>query len=210
MIDLTRGSLYANAGPDISLLPRLYGASDINKFIPLYAPFNFSKSVIVNSSVLLYGLPVIAIGYPYRQVFNYRDLLRILKSGIYPTLFSTKSISNILINRGCLYDIDENRVLVCIGVDSSKYTTIDKDKPDYNQFVCFIDNKFVTDDKYKYLNNKLQKVYFPFFRENGIDIIQTNSINKWMFNSGLKELTFNTLNERKEHLASISKYIEYD
>lgn len=204
---------------------QLFGDNLSSQYVPFICGFTGTKYNVKNGEkFLLYNL--FYNNQEYKGDFNdrsrrrntdiklkklsYDDILYALSTYIVPRYFQNDNFI-FQVAKGIIFEFDrftkEFELLLVLGVKSSDMWDIDRVNPDYSKFALFISNEFVDDEKYKTVFSKVKKEYISQALTFGIDVIYTNDIKKWCFQTSLKQPKFKNIPEMLNHLSSITEKV---
>lgn len=183
----------------------IVGTSDCNQYIPFYSLF-FHEFITFKDSperILEYSMPVIRTSYAIRR---YDQLMSALVNNIntYMFTFTLQGVQNrFYVNRGIIFD-GEGTILMCLGinVDYVLNTPADtiRNQFDRTKLVLFVSNEFNNNPIYKNIRKKIDAEFFSSCREQNIDMVTTNDINKWIFKNNYEMPKFKSIKEMNGYL----------
>ena len=176
------------------------GTSDCNQFVPLHSVQAHNLLELVNGvRVMEYTTATITRGNEANAYSRYDQLLTLLTRGDQVTCFRylLGGVPQYVYSmKGILMD-EEGEVLMCIGLESNYVLNTDIDiirlTPDKEKCVIFFSNDYCNNPKYKNLKKKLDTTYISFCIELGMDIIQTEKIDKWLYKNNFTGTKFKTV-----------------
>ena len=182
------------------------GTSDCNQYIPLVNLTAHELLDIEGTRVLEYRTPTLLSKYQNNAYSQYRQVsIALLNSN---NLIAFKYLLGgipqyVFLAKGVLMS-EEGEILMCLGL-SSEYllsTTMDviRLSPNVDKCIIFMSNEYCTNPKYKNLKKKLDALYVGPCVELGMDIIQTNSIDKWLFKNNFTGTKFKNVMQQQKYL----------
>jgi hypothetical protein len=178
----------------------LVGTSDCNQYIPFYSLF-FHEFITFKDSperIIEYSLPVARNNYMIRR---YDQLLSALVTtqNTYMYQFTLQGVQHrLFVNRGIIFNGD-GVILLCLGIDVSYIlgNTADtiRNQFDKTKLVLFVSNEFNNNPIYKNVRKKLELEFMSSCREQNIDMVTTNDINKWVFKNNFEMPKFKSIKE---------------
>ena len=185
-------------------LSKEIGTSDCTVYVPFFA-LNCHTLLDINDNIVIEYPKVIPYGG--RSTRNYSDLLVSLKSNSLPFLhyFSYQHVEYTMGgSRNVLFDSDSGELLLCLSIKSEvllqhSYSKI-VERADPEDYILLVNNKLQRDPIYKNVIKRLVKEYISLFEVDGIDVVYTNSIEKWTFKNNYRQPNFKTVPEMVKHL----------
>ena len=187
------------------------GTSDCNLYIPLYVLSYLDPSLVVGN-VIQYSAPNAEITdrrlNRSRQYNNFFRYLQKVNNSMMTFQYTLGSSEHFLtVRHGIIYN-EEGRILLCVGVDMDKITSYSVNTEVRNNlrntdYCIFLSTLFTTSPIYK---NVYKKVFTDFLtpaKREGIDIIETSNIEKWLFKNNYSLPKFKTISDIKKYLQSI-------
>lgn len=164
------------------------GTSDCNQYLPLV---NLTAHELIDMEplvrVLEYRMPTLLTQYQNNAYSQYRQVSQILLNGSNLSCFKylLGGIPQyVFLTKGMLVS-EEGEILMCLGLSTEYVMTATMDQlratPDVEKCMLFMSNEYINNPKYKNLKKKLDTLYVQACVDLGMDIIQTNSIDKWLF-----------------------------
>lgn len=184
-----------------------FGTSDCNQYVPLHALIahellTFDEGV----RVIEYKTATVPVNYQTNTFSRYNQFLNTLLNGTYAGTFKYSvagEICYVVVQRGIIMDI-EGEVLMSIGLESEYVMNTDlnviRSTPNANKCAVFMSNDYCNNPKYKNLKKKIDTVYVAECVALGMDIIQTEKIDKWLYKNNFSSLKFKTVTAQQKFL----------
>lgn len=184
----------------------LWSSSKVSPFVPFISLFGGKTIIKGTDKTLLYSIPVTLQGDTYR-VSKYLPAVNHMADSIYlKALSTTRSTKTYQIGKGFLSYVDENFdviPLIVLCVKSDAIFSLNRKNLDAKQFCLIINTDVFTQDHALMFKN-MRKYYVDILAADGIDILYTSDIKKWLFNPLDYIPKFNTVTEMLSHLGTIS------
>ena len=183
-----------------------WSSSKVSSFVPFISLFTGETLTKGADKTLLYSLPVNLSENP-NTVSKYLPAVNHMADSIgIKTLSTTRSTLSYQITKGMLNHIGDNfevNPLIVLCVKSDAIYSLDKDNLDAKQF-CLVINTDVFKQEHALMSKNMRKYYVDILAADGIDILYTSDIKKWLFNPVDYIPKFNTVSEMVNHLDKIS------
>lgn len=194
----------------------IVSTSKLNAYIPFYAMLK--GTVIKNSDdlTIVYGLPNFPSLSEYRLITKYSNAVaHMCDRTRLATFRTTRNSLTYVLTKGFLGFVDENHnvvPLIVLTVKSDSLQTLDKDNLDKSKFCLLINNR-VYNSQHALMYKNMRKYYVDTLTLEGVDILYTNDINKWIYNDTKFIPKFNSILDLQKHLSTITNLaldIEYE
>lgn len=185
------------------------GSSDCNKYIPLFAIIAHelvSLNTEPPTSIIEYTTPTLPSNIPSHPISQYSQLFSYLTNTYSICAFKflvAGAPEYVYIHKGMLLDCN-GEILMCLGLETDYVmnTSIDTIRlsPQLDKVLIFVSNDFCNNTKYKNMKKKLESIYIGPALELGVDILQTMTVDKWLFKNNLGALKFRTVVQQQKFL----------
>ena len=183
------------------------GTSDCNQYVPLHALMahellTFDEKI----KVLEYRTATVPSNYNTNTFSRYDQFLSQLTNGTYANSFKYSIAGEtqyVIVQRGIIMDIN-GEVLVCLGLETDYVMSTDlnviRRTPNTNKCAVFISNEYCNNPKYKNLKKKIDTIYIAECVALGMDVIQTEKIDKWLYGNNFRGIKFKTVAAQQKFL----------
>lgn len=187
-----------------------------NRFIPFYTLYNSQVYKVNNRKVINYG-KLSPNDYSHNHygavthvnlLQNFHERIQVKMNYTYKNPENIVESMTLLVGRGYISDMDNYLCMVIVNSDYINSINSSLIEPNPNKFKFLIDYSFTTDIKYKKIWTMIKNRYLPILKIEGVDIIYTDSIDNWVFNSRRMIPVFNTTEERDAYLNSLNNFID--
>jgi len=183
------------------------GTSDCNFYVPLHAIMAHELLTFdVGIRVMEYKTCSIPIDYQRSCFSRYDAFLSILLNGTYAGSFKYSvagEICYVIVQRGIILNT-EGEILMCLALDRDYVMNTDtntiRNNPDAKKGAVFISNDYVNNPKYKNLKKKIDAIYVAECLALGMDVIQTEKIDKWLYKNNFSAMKFKTVAAQQKFL----------
>jgi hypothetical protein len=184
-----------------------FGTSDCNQYIPLHAVMAHELLTFDGGvKVLEYKTATVPSSYQASTFSRYDQFLSALLNGTYANTFKYSVAGETfyaVVQRGIIMDT-EGEVLMCIGLEADYVMNTDlgviRTTPNTSRCAVFMSNDYCNNPKYKNLKKKIDTVYVAECVALGMDIIQTEKIDKWLYRNNFSSLKFKTVTAQQKFL----------
>lgn len=211
MIRLTE--LTVRRGHDITLEGLEYNSVE-NDFIPVLSLSSGTLLTKGDEKVYCYkkiSLPNIEIGY-HDEILRYPKLVEYFYNYSNLIVFCThrgQDPKKYIVTKGAIY---YNGIpLVMMTIKSRYIYTLDRNNIDYSQFSLLVDHNLLNSPEHTLFYKNLKKYLITEQQEQGIDVIYTNDINKWVYTPTLNHIPkFGNIKEMLSHLGELNNLLVND
>lgn len=184
----------------------LYSSSKLNPFVPFNALFNGKTITKGQDKTLIYSIPVL-VGQNVNKVRKYLHAANHMQYSVnIVNLTTSRNTKSYQISKGILSYIDENfevNPLIVLAVKSEAIYSLDRTNLDSKQF-CLIINNDVFHQEHALMFKNMRKFYVDIITSDGVDVLYTSDMKKWLYNSLDYIPKFNTVTDMLTHLDTIS------
>lgn len=185
----------------------LWSSSKVSSFVPFISLFSGQTIIKGDDKTLVYSMPMMLNQSSAYKVSKYMNAVNHMAESIYiKNLTTTRNTQTYQVAKGMLSYVDENFEvipLIMLCVKSDAIYSLDKTNLDHKQF-CLVINNAVFSQEHALMFKNMRKYYVDVLTADGIDILYTSDIKKWLFNPMDYIPKFNTVTEMVNHLGSIS------
>lgn len=185
----------------------LWSSSKVSPFVPfisLYLGHTITKG---EDKTLIYSMPVVlTLNNSYGLTKYLHAVNHMTESTSIKILKTTRNPVIYQVAKGMLSYVDENFEvvpLIMLCVKSDAIYNLNKDNLDTKQF-CLVINNAVFSQEHVLMFKNMRKYYVDILAADGIDILYTSDIKKWLFNPLDYIPKFNTVTDMVNHLGSLS------
>lgn len=183
------------------------GTSDCNQYVPLHA-IGAHELLVFDEGIRVMEYRTVEITSNPMQSFitRYDQLISYLQASTYGVSFKYTVAGDpyyVRVSHGLITDMN-GEILLCIGLNTDYIMNTDLNiirvDPKLDKCAVFISTEFVTNPIYKNLRKKLDLMYVVECVSLGMDVIQTEKIDKWLYRNNFSGVKFKTVAAQQKFL----------